>query len=83
MGENFKRISHDFEDPISIFLHLVMKVDVATFIDEADQFQHIDKATVWKEVFFPILNHPERIMLHVLHEPLVSFLQPYGKMNLI
>ena len=62
------------EDPIASLLQPVMKVDVATFIDEGDQFQHIEKPLIWKEVCFPVLNYPENLMFHFLHDPLVSLL---------
>lgn len=44
-----------------------------------NQFQHITKRTVCNEVCFPILNHPEDLMLHNFHDPLVSSLQSLVK----
>lgn len=68
-------IFHDFQDPVENSLQPVMKVNIATFVDEGDQFQRIEKSTVWNEVCFPILNHLEKHMLHTFHDPLLSLLQ--------
>ena len=68
-------IFHYFQDPVENSLQPVVKVNVAAFIDEGDQFQHIGKSTVWNEVCFPILNHPEKHMFHAFHDPLLSLLQ--------